>query len=411
MRCAPAPRKSQMQILVFNPGSNSLKAAIVDCDPGEHSASAAAERASLSVEGLDKEARLLWSPGKPEAGSEPVEAKTYDGAAERILDWFEQKSQLRGVDRVAIRVVHGGPNLTSPAEMTEDVVAQIEALESLAPLHNRASLEVLTVLRRRVAGVPILAVFDSAFHHAIPEEAALYAIPPELSQKHHIRRYGFHGISHRYMLERYAYLHRRSPAECNLITMHLESGCSITAIRNGRSVDNTMGLTPLEGLMMGTRSGDLDPALIPFLVREEGLHLDEVMHLLNKRSGLLGVSGESLDTRVLTKIYDSNPKARLAVDMFCYRVLKAIGSYLAVLGGAEAIVFGGGIGANGIFLRKYIGERLRWCGLEIDAAANERLIDVEGILSTASSKMQAWVIVTQEGLEIAHECSRHSLKR
>jgi acetate kinase len=399
-----------MQVLVFNPGGNSLKAAVVDCDPGERSASDATERTSLSIEGIGKDAKLLRAPGKPDAGSEPVEAKTYGSAAERILDWLERKSHLSGVDRVAIRVVHGGPNLTSPLEMTGEVVAQIEALESLAPLHNKPSLEVLNALQARLSGVPIVAVFDSAFHHDIPEEAALYAIPTELSTRHHIRRYGFHGISHRYMLERYAHLHRKPPAECNLITMHLESGCSITAIRNGRSVDNTMGLTPLEGLMMGTRSGDVDPSLIPFLVREEGLDLDQVMDLLNKRSGLLGVSGESLDTRVLTKIYGSNPKAKLALDMFRYRVLKAVGSYLAVLGGAEAILFGGGIGANGTFLRKYIGERLSWCGLNIDAAANERLIDVEGKVSTRSSKIEAWVIVTQEGLEIAHECSRCSVK-
>jgi acetate kinase len=400
-----------MFILVFNPGGNSLKAQIVECDPGQRHAFEASERVSLGIEGIGKEPNLLRYEGKSVVAREPVDARDYVAAADSILNWLTHRSEsglpiLKEIGRVAIRVVHGGPKLTAPAELTDEIVAEVEAFEKLAPLHNKPSLDVLTAVRKRFTAIPVIGVFDSAFHHTIPEEAALYAIPTELSKRRQIRRYGFHGISHRYLLERYANLQGKRPEECTLITMHLESGCSLTAIKHGRSIDNTMGLTPLEGLMMGTRSGDVDPSLIPFLVREEGLGLDEVMEVLNKRSGLLGISEESLDTRELIKKYDTNSKVKLAIDMFCYRIAKAVGAYLTILGGADAIVFGGGIGENGVFLRRYIGEKLRWCGLELDAAANERLIDIEGKFSTSLSKLQAWVIVTREGLEIAHECCR-----
>ena len=190
-----------------------------------------------------------------------------------------------------------------------------------------------------------------------------------------------------------------------LVTMHLESGCSVNAIREGKSVDNTMGMTPLEGLMMGTRSGNIDPSVIPFLMRAEDIQAEDVMKILNKESGLLGLSGESLDTRVLMKSYESNARVKLAMDVFCYRVVKAVGAYLAALGGADAIVFGGGIAENNLLLRRNIGDALRWCGLEIDTEAQRNLIDIEGRLSTEQSPLQAWVIPVEEGLEIAYECS------
>jgi acetate kinase len=217
-------------------------------------------------------------------------------------------------------------------------------------------------------------------------------------------RYGFHGISHRYLLERYAHLVGKTPTTCDVVSLHLESGCSVTAVREGQSIDNTMGLTPLEGLMMGTRSGDVDPSLIPLLMREEGMQIDEVMTLLNRKSGLLGVSGESLDTRTLMEHYNSNPRAELAMDMFSYRIRKAVGSHLAALGSAEAIIFGGGIGENTEFVRENVCEGLRSSGVEIDAEANRNLIDIEGRLSTKTSKIAVWVIPTEEAMQIAHEC-------
>lgn len=400
-----------MQILVLNPGGNSLKAQIVECAPDQSYAFEAKERASLGVEGIGKQARLLRYQDKSVTATEPVHADSYGAAADLIfkklgLSANGTDAKAGEIDRIGIRVVHGGADMTAPMEMTDEVVRRIEALEKLAPLHNKSSLEVLKVAREHLRKVPILAVFDTAFHRTIPEEAALYAIPPELSEKHQIRRYGFHGISHRYLLERYAHLAGKPPESCSIVTMHLESGCSVTAIRNGRSVDNTMGLTPLEGLMMGTRSGDVDPSLIPLLIREEGMDLDAVMELLNKGSGLLAVSGVSLDTRILAQQYGSNARVKLAMDMFNYRALKAVTAYMGILGGCEAIVFGGGIGENNTMLRRYIGDNLRWCGIEIDSELNERLIDTEGKLNLASASIAAWVIPTEEGLQIAHECSK-----
>jgi acetate kinase len=237
----------------------------------------------------------------------------------------------------------------------------------------------------------------------MPDYASLYGIPTELAEKHQIRRYGFHGISHRYLLERYAFLAGKNPEQCNIVSTHLESGCSVTAIERGKSVDNTMGVTPLEGLMMGTRSGDIDPSVVALLMHEEHMSVDEVMTLLNKESGLKALSKLSLDTRVLMKVYDSNPKAKLAMDVFAYRVRKAVGAYVAALGTVDAVVFGGGIGENSQFVRKYVCEGLRGFGLEMDGDANERLIDIEGKLSSLDSRLDAWVVPTEEGLQMAHE--------
>ncbi len=288
---------------------------------------------------------------------------------------------------------------------------EISDLTKWAPLHNRRSLEVLAPLRVRIAGIPIYAVFDTAFHRTIGDVAGLYAIPLDLSRRHGIRRYGFHGISHRYMMERYAQIVRRSATGLNLITLHLESGCSATAIANGRSIDTTMGLTPLEGLMMGTRSGDVDPALPAYLVQAEQSDLSRVMDILEKQSGLLGVSGRSLDTRVLMREYGKDERVRLAMEMFCYRLLKAVGSYIAALGGANAIIFGGGIGENTALVRQRVCDGLRWCGLKLDTERNKTVIDVEGLLSMDDSRIEAYTIPAEETLEMAHECCRALKKR
>jgi acetate kinase len=399
-----------MNILVFNPGGNSLKAELVVCEPRQQHAFEGTTLVSVIIEGIGKDPTLSKYQGKKIVATEPIAASDYAQAAESLFRWLphlnEDIPRLDEMECVGIRVVHGGLHLTAPTPIDSKIEQQIEDLEKLAPLHNKSSIEILAPIRKQLPQIPIYGVFDTAFHRTIPDHASHYAIPLELSEKHHIRRYGFHGISHRYMLERYASLAGRPAEECNLVTMHLESGCSVCAIRNGKSVDNTMGLTPLEGLMMGTRSGDVDPSLLPFLVREEHLQLDEVMTLLNKKSGLLGVSGESLDTRILMKHYDTNPRVKLAMEMFSYRVVKAVGAYLAALGGADAIIFGGGIAENTLLVRDRICEALRWCGLEIDPEANRMLIDIEGRLSTMDSKLQAWVIPVEEGLQIAHECCR-----
>ena len=369
---------------------------------------------SVAVEAIGKDPKFLVYEDKKIVHSDAVQADSYSDALETILARLEQQAGLRrsplsAIDCIGVRVVHGGPNLTAPVEITAQVEQEIIALERLAPLHNKSSVEVLTPLRRHFGHAPIYGVFDTAFHRTIPDYASTYAIPLDLSAKHQIRRYGFHGISHRYLLERYAHLVGKPVDQCNIVTMHLESGCSVSAIRNGRSIDNTMGLTPLEGLMMGTRCGDIDPSVVSLLMQDEAMSIEDVMTLFNKKSGLMGVSQVSLDTRILMRQYDANPKVKLAMDMFCYRVLKSIGSYVAALGGPEAIVFGGGIAENTRLVRDVIGNGLRWCGLEIDPAANEKLIDLEGRLSTTRSPIQAWVIAVEEGLQIAHECSLSTL--
>lgn len=400
-----------MNILVFNPGSNSLKAGIVYCNTAARSASENTRLIEIIVEGIGKDPKLSVYQGKEIAHSEPIPAKDFEEAAASILNWFDSRAKvaelqwnLHQVGCVGIRVVHGGSYFTKPTEITSDVAETIQELAQWAPLHNQRSLEILPPLRRQFDNAPIYAVFDTAFHATIAPEAKLYPIPYELSMKHGIRRYGFHGISHRYLMDRYAVITNQTPDKLNLVTMHLESGCSVTAISMGRSVDNTMGLTPLEGLMMGTRSGDVDPSLVAFLAQKENLNLTEVMNILEKKSGLLGVSGKSLDTRVLMRDYDSDKRVRIAMEMFSYRVLKAVGAYLAILNGAQAVIFGGGIAENNQLVRQRVCDGLRWCGLDMDAAQNQKLIDIEGRLSTAHSPIQAYVIPTEEILQVAHEC-------
>ena len=398
-----------MKVLVFNPGGNSLKAGIVSCEPEEQSASYALKTIEVIVEGIGKQATLGVYHGKEIAHSEPIAAGNFEEAAESILNWLEKRAaelswSLKETGCIGIRVVHGGSRFTAPTEIISEVEAEIAELAKWAPLHNLRSIEILPPLRRHAAGIPIYAVFDTAFHTTIPPKAGLYAIPFELSQKHSIYRYGFHGISHRYLMERYAAIAKKRPEELNLVTMHLESGCSVTAISKGKSIDNTMGLTPLEGLMMGTRSGDVDPALPAFLAKQENLDLDAVMEILEKRSGLMGVSGVSLDTRVLMRHYETDERVRIAMEMFSYRLLKAIGACLAALGGADAVIFGGGIAENTPLVRQRICDSLRWCGLEMDKSQNQKLIDVEGRLSIQDSKIQAYVIPAEEIMQIAHEC-------
>jgi acetate kinase len=397
-----------MNVLVMNPGGNSLKVEIVSCSPTQQLASEGKKLISLILEGIGKKPGLSILDGKNPSRTEPIEAKDYGEAATSIFHWLEKVKHipLEDIRCVGVRVVHGGRSFTGATRVTAEVEREIHSFERLAPLHNKSSLELFAPIRGRLGDVPLYSVFDTSFHRTIPDQASLYAIPPDLAEKHGIRRFGFHGTSHRYILERAACLLRQPPKEVNLVTMHLESGCSVTAIRHGQSVDNTMGFTPLEGLMMGSRSGDVDPSLIPFLIREEHMEMDDVMTLLNKKSGLLGISNQSLDTRVLMKDYGKDPRVTLAIDMFSYRVVKAVGAYLAALGGADAIVFGGGIGENTPLVRERVCASLRWCGLEMDVQKNETLIEIEGQISTADSTLQALVVLTEEGLQIAHECAQ-----
>ena len=267
------------------------------------------------------------------------------------------------------------------------VIAILDSLCDLAPLHNPSSLSGIHAASKVLgAAVPMVAAFDTSFHQTIPETAAIYALPYELATKHHIRRYGFHGLAHQYSAIRYGELTGKAADQINIVTLHLGNGCSACAIRNGVSIDTSMGFTPLEGLVMGTRSGDLDPALVAHLARQEGI--DEVESLLNTGSGLLGVSGISSDMRELIALYEKNPRARLAIDVFCYRARKYLGAYLAALEGADAVVFSGGIGEHIPLVRRKICAGMKWCGLVLDEHQNDSVIGSEGRISTAEAQFK-----------------------
>jgi acetate kinase len=308
------------------------------------------------------------------------------------------------------RVVHGGEKFTRSVLIDDSIIAGIEDMIDLAPLHNPHNLKGIHAVREVLGrDVPQAAVFDTAFHQTLPDRAYLYAIPYSLYRRHRVRRYGFHGTSHRYVAYRYRKLTGITRDDTRLITLHLGNGCSACAIAGGDSLDTSMGFTPLEGLVMGTRSGDLDPAILDYIAEKEGMNLHEVEALLNKQSGLLGISGLTNDMReLIAEAHEHDDRrARLAIEIFCYRARKYIGAYLAAMGGADAIVFTGGIGENGAEVRRRITDGLEWMGMHIDAGANERMTGgAEGRISNDDSRLHAWVIPTDEELLIARDAAR-----
>jgi acetate kinase len=403
-----------MKVLALNAGSNSLKFQIVDLDGRSRLDSPEFHFGRTLVRGaydnIGKNGGVFTLfDGERETHREEIALADYGDAATQCFDWIDSGAgsnqgvqKTSDLERIGHRVVHGADLFHGPAKIDPTVIDQIEGLADLAPLHNEAALSVIRVAQKRVDGERMVAVFDTAFHRTIPEEAALYGLPLQVSKELKIRRYGFHGISHRYMTIRYGQITGRPLQETRLITLHLEGGSSVAAIRGGLSVDTSMGLTPLEGLIMGTRSGDLDPAIVPYLMRKRGLDVEGVEKFLNKECGLLGISGISGDTRELMQRLDED-SARLALDIFSYRVRKYVGSYLAVLGGADAIVFGGGIGENTPYVRARVCEGLSALGIELDSQRNQEVIDREGLISTDDSRPAIWVIPTEEALMVAHE--------
>jgi acetate kinase len=334
-----------------------------------------------------------------------------------ILRWaIGEESGLAGVTTigdihaVGHRVVHGGERFTSSALITDEVLRGIEDCIELAPLHNPANIQGIVAARTAIgAAVPQVAVFDTAFHQTLPDHAFLYALPYQLYRRHRIRRYGFHGTSHRYVAYRYRKLKGITRDATNIITLHLGNGCSIAAIKGGNSIDTSMGFTPLEGLVMGTRSGDLDASILDLIATKEGLSLSEVETLLNKQSGLLGISGLTDDMReLIAEAHEhEDRRARLAIEIFCYRARKYIGSYLAAMNGAEAIVFTGGIGENAAEIRSMICADLTWLGVELDAELNAKHgADRGGQISSETSRVAVFVIPTNEELLIARDTVR-----
>jgi acetate kinase len=313
-----------------------------------------------------------------------------------LADWSE-------VAAVGHRVVHGGETFTGSVLINDEVLATIRQCADLAPLHNPANLTGIQAAMRALANVPHVACFDTAFHASIPKVAYIYALPYEVYEKYGVRRYGFHGTSHRYVADRTAQLLGKPQQQVNCITVHLGNGCSMAAVRHGKSVDTSMGLTPLEGLVMGTRSGDIDPAIL-FYLAEKGFDLDTLNTLCNHQSGLLGISGLSNDMRTLTeKAQTGSEMAQLAIDIFCYRVKKYIGAYMAVLGRVDAISFTGGIGEHAAGVRANICEGLEPLGVVIDADQNRNMVGREGGISSSRSNVPLLVVPTDEELVIARD--------
>jgi acetate kinase len=400
-----------MNVLVFNCGSSSLKFQVIEVDGRAASGKRERRLAGGSIERIGGEASCAFTTmdGSPLHRTTPI--PSHEIAVQTALSWLatvsvsgQDSPLLDSLDAVGHRIVHGGGQFRSSVLIDDAVIATLESLNELAPLHNPPAVKAIHACRTFIeATVPMVAAFDTAFHHTLPDYASSYALPYDLSERHGIRRYGFHGLAHHYVTSRYAELTGTPRDQVTIITLHLGNGCSASAIQHGKSVDTSMGFTPLEGLVMGTRSGDLDPTVMSYLVRKEGVSVDEVETWLNTRSGLLGVSGLSNDMRELLEHADHDARARLAIELFCYRARKYIGAYLAVLGGASAVVFSGGIGEHSPQVRAKICAGMEWCGLAIDAERNAAMQGSEGPLSPADARLQVYVIPSDEEILIARD--------
>lgn len=406
-----------MNVLVLNCGSSSVKFQLIATDLDTIERNEDRRLARGSIERVGGEAIIsLMSEG---AGEQRLTESLRDmrGAVDFILRWASSEdASISGVKSIADihavghRVVHGGERFTHSLLITDEVLRGIEDCIELAPLHNPANIKGIQAARDLFGpGLPQVAVFDTAFHQTLPERAYLYAIPYQFYRRYKVRRYGFHGTSHRYVAYRYRQLRSLTREQTNIITLHLGNGCSAAAIRAGNSMDTSMGMTPLEGLVMGTRSGDIDPAIVDYLAVKEGLTIHQIESLLNKQSGLIGLSGLTNDMRELMEEARENNdrRARLAIEIFCYRARKYVGAYLAAMGGADAIVFTGGIGENSPEVRSSICEGLQWMGLELDFERNAKCTNgCEGLISTESSRLAAYTIPTDEELLIARDTVR-----
>jgi acetate kinase len=405
-----------MNVLVLNAGSSSLKFQLIATDR-EHLQKGTDERVCKGeVERIGGEAIVTVETEKSERQKFTASLADLSAALEYLIRWIaaeqsgiQQVQSAADIHAVGHRVVHGGERFTESAIITDEVLHGIEDCIDLAPLHNPNNVKCIQVARHILGPkVPQVAVFDTAFHHSLSEQAYLYAIPYHLYRRHHIRRYGFHGTSHRYVAYRYRVIRNLTREQTHVITLHLGNGCSAAAIRGGYPVDTSMGMTPLEGLVMGTRSGDVDAAIVNLIATKEGLSPHEVEMLLNTQSGLLGISGLTNDMRVLQQELQEHDdrRVRLAIEVFCYRARKYIGAYLACMEGADAVVFTGGIGENSADIRGRICSGMEWAGLKVDKGRNEQAVGKEAQISTDDSKLKAYVIPTDEELLIARDTVR-----
>ncbi|WP_034388050.1 acetate kinase [Deinococcus sp. YIM 77859] len=389
-----------MWTLVVNCGSSSVKFALLRPTSGEVRLSGLAER-------LGSEAAAVRVDRPGERVTVPLPRGSYPEAFGVLLAELDRLGARRDVGAVGHRVVHGGARFSAPALITPEVLEVIRACVPLAPLHNPANVAGIEAARAAFPDLPHVAVFDTAFHQTMPEVAYRYAVPPAWYHEHGVRRYGFHGISHAFVAGEAARLLGRDLSELHLVTAHLGNGCSVTAIAGGRSVDTSMGLTPLEGLVMGTRSGDVDPGLHDYLAREAGLSLGEITADLNRHSGLLGLSGLTNDMRELEAAAAAgDERARLAVEIFVYRLAKTVAGMAVALGRLDALVFTGGIGENSATVRAATLARLELLGFRPDAAANARAVRGQGGRITLPEGTPALVVNTNEERMIARETQR-----
>lgn len=395
-----------MKILVINAGSSSLKYQLYDMKDESVLAAGRVERI-----GMDSSI-LIHEPHHTDEITEVSEILDHTIAIRKVLDKLTDAKvgvvkSISEIEAVGHRIVHGGESFSNSVLVDAEVKAEIRRLFDLAPLHNPAHMMGIKAVETNMPDVPQAVVFDTAFHQTMPPKAYMYAIPKVLYKKHKVRRYGFHGTSHNYVSQRAAEVVGRPLEDLKIITCHIGNGGSLTAVEGGKSIDTSMGMTPLEGLMMGTRSGDLDPAVVPFTMMKEDLTVNEVNSMLNKHSGLLAISGLSSDMREITDaMAEGEPNATLAFDMYVYRLRKYIGAYAAAMDGVDVIVFTAGVGENSVVIREATCEKLTFLGVEIDPELNKIRSKEPRLISTPNSKVKVLVVPTNEELMIARDTFR-----
>ena len=392
-----------MNILVINCGSSSLKFQLINAESEEVLAKGLCER--IGIDG-----RLTYQPAGGEKEISEKAMPTHTEAIQFVIDALTNEKtgvvkSLSEIGAVGHRIVHGGEKFASSVVITEEVKKAVEECNDLAPLHNPANLIGVEACEKLMPGTPMVAVFDTAFHQTMPEKAYMYGLPYEYYEKYKVRRYGFHGTSHSYVSKKAAEVMGKAYDEVKTIVCHLGIGASVSAVLNGKSVDTSMGLTPLEGLVMGTRSGDIDPAIMEFIAQKENLDIEGIMNVLNKKSGVFGLSGEiSSDFRDLTgAMAEGDKKAKIALEVFAYRVAKYIGAYAAAMNGVDDIVFTAGIGENVSYVREQVCSYLGYLGVELDPDANEKFRGEQGEITKPGCKVRVFVIPTNEELAIARE--------
>ena len=390
-----------MNVLVINCGSSSLKFQLINSDTEAVLAKGLCER--IGIDG-----RLTYQPAGGEKTTEDKAMPTHTEAIQFVIDALTDAERgvvgsLEEIGAVGHRLVHGGEKFASSAVITDEMLKAVEECNDLAPLHNPANLIGVDACKKLMPNTPMVGVFDTAFHQTMPEKAYMYGLPYEYYEQYKVRRYGFHGTSHSFVSKRTAEILGQPYNNLKTIVCHLGNGASICAVENGKSVDTSMGLTPLEGLVMGTRSGDIDPAILEFLAKKEDMDITALMNMLNKKSGVQGMSGLSSDFRDLAAgAAEGNKRAQTALDVFCYRVAKYVGSYTAAMNGVDAIAFTAGIGENDGYVREQVCKYLGYLGIEIDAEANKKRGE-EVTISTLDSKVKVLVVPTNEELAIARE--------